>query len=61
MDRQSPLEPPDLERLAIAAYLIGRDADALDVLTRAHNAFLTQLGGRSRDAGRFAHLKRTYD
>ncbi len=39
-DRRSPLEPEDLERLATAAYLIGRDAEHLDLLARAHHAFL---------------------
>ena len=27
-DREAPLEPEDLERLATAAYLIGRDAES---------------------------------
>ena len=39
-DRESPLEAEDLERLATAAYLIGRDDDCFDVGTRAYHAFL---------------------
>ena len=39
-DRESPLEPEDLERLATAAYLVGRDDDSADVWTRAHHACL---------------------
>ena len=35
-DREAPLEPEDLERLATAAYLIGRDGDSVDVWERAH-------------------------
>ena len=31
-DREAPLEPEDLERLAIAAHLIGRDAESADDL-----------------------------
>jgi DNA-binding CsgD family transcriptional regulator len=36
-DQESPLEPEDLERLATAAYLVGRDADSTDIWTRAHH------------------------
>jgi DNA-binding CsgD family transcriptional regulator len=39
-DREVALEPEDLERLAIAAHLVGRDADCADAWTRAHHAFL---------------------
>jgi DNA-binding CsgD family transcriptional regulator len=39
-DRVEPLEPDDLERLATAAYLIGRDDDGADVGARAHHEFL---------------------
>src|SRR5262245_28006596 len=35
-DAQTPLDPTDLERLAIASYLIGEDAACLQALTRAH-------------------------
>jgi DNA-binding CsgD family transcriptional regulator len=39
-DGHAPLEPEDLERLATAAYLIGRDDDAADIGARAHHEFL---------------------
>ncbi len=39
-DRTAPLEPGDLERLGIAAFLIGRDGESLEILARAHHAFL---------------------
>jgi DNA-binding NarL/FixJ family response regulator len=39
-DRESPLEAEDLERLATAAYLIGRDDDGADAGARAHQAYL---------------------
>ena len=41
-DREAALEPEDLERLAIAAHLVGRDAESADVRTRAHHAFLSR-------------------
>jgi DNA-binding CsgD family transcriptional regulator len=39
-DRKTPLAPEDLERLATAAYLVGRDADSTDIWTRAHHQFV---------------------
>ena len=39
-DREAALEPEDLERLAIASHLVGRDAEGADAWTRAHHAFL---------------------
>ena len=39
-DREDPLEPEDLERLAIAAYLVGRDDDSVALWERAHHAWL---------------------
>src|SRR5690349_12118113 len=39
-DRDASLEAEDLERLATAAYLIGRDEDCEAITTRAHQAFL---------------------
>ena len=36
-DGDEPLQPDDLERLATAAYLIGRDKDSAELWTRAHN------------------------
>jgi hypothetical protein len=35
-DREAALEPDDLERLAKAAHLVGRDVDSGDVWARAH-------------------------
>ena len=39
-DRTTALEPIDLERLATAAYLTGRDEQSIDTLRRAHQAWL---------------------
>jgi hypothetical protein len=39
-DRYEPLQPDDLERLATAAYLIGKDAESMEIWTRAHQEFL---------------------
>src|SRR5574339_812919 len=39
-DRDAALDAEDLERLAIAAYLVGRDDDCEAVTVRAHQAFL---------------------
>ena len=41
-DREASLKPEDLERLATAAYLLGRDADCADAWERAHHEFLRQ-------------------
>jgi hypothetical protein len=38
-DRESSLRPADLERLAIAAFLIGREPEFERVLARAHRAY----------------------
>jgi ATP/maltotriose-dependent transcriptional regulator MalT len=40
VDREAPLEPEDLERLAIAAYLIGHDDECEAFTARAHQTFL---------------------
>ncbi len=48
-DREAPLTAEDLERLAIAAYLVGRDADRDDSLARAHQGWL-RLGDAERAA-----------
>jgi hypothetical protein len=37
-DQETPLEAEDLELLAMAAYLVGRDEEYLKVLERAYNA-----------------------
>ena len=39
-DREAALEPEDLERLATAAYLLGRDEDSVEVWERAHHEVL---------------------
>ncbi len=39
-DREAPLEPEDVERLATAAYLIGRDAESEAARGRAHQTCL---------------------
>ena len=39
-DRDAPLEPEDLERLATAAYLMGRDDESEAFRARAHQTFL---------------------
>ena len=51
-DSEGPLEPEDLERLATAAYLIGRDAESEALRARAHQAFLNR--GDSEGAARSA-------
>ncbi len=40
VDREAPLEPEDLERLATAAYLVGSDEDSVQVWERAHHELL---------------------
>lgn len=44
-DRDAPLEPEDLERLATAAYLLGRDAESETFRARAHQRFLDRDDG----------------
>src|SRR5215218_10757789 len=41
-DRAAPLGPDDLERLATAAYLTGRDAASAEAWTRAHHQLLAR-------------------
>lgn len=41
-DRDEPLEPEDLERLAVAAHLVGLDAVSLGVWERAHHEHLSR-------------------
>ena len=40
-DREAPLEPDDLERLATVAYLVGRDEDSAAAWERAHHELLS--------------------
>jgi DNA-binding NarL/FixJ family response regulator len=51
-DRDAALEPDDLERLAVAAYLTGRDEENEQARARAHQAFLARgdLEGAARCA-----------
>ncbi|HSE65129.1 MAG TPA: protein kinase [Thermoanaerobaculia bacterium] len=41
-DRESSLEPDDLDRLATCAYLTGRDDESIDLWARAHQLFLAR-------------------
>ena len=49
VDRDAPLQPDDLECLATAAYLIGKDVESTEIWARAHQAFLG-LGAVARAA-----------
>ena len=51
-DQDEPLEPEDLERLSIAATLIGKDDDAVAILTRCHHEHLRR--GNPARAARLA-------
>lgn len=48
-DRADPLGPGDLELLATAAYMLGREQDHADALERAHEAYL-EAGDHQRAA-----------
>jgi hypothetical protein len=41
-DRRRPLDPGDLERLALAAHMIGKDHESDDLWTTAHHAWLSR-------------------
>jgi DNA-binding CsgD family transcriptional regulator len=41
-DREAELEPADLQGLALAAYLIGKEAYGAEILARAHQRFLSE-------------------
>ncbi len=47
VDRTAPLQPQDLELLATAAYMLGRDDEQLQALERAHHGYV-HLGERRR-------------
>ena len=51
-DLQGPMEPEDVERLAGAAHLIGRDSEANNLLARAHQGYL--ISGQTSRAVRCA-------
>src|SRR5688572_23513451 len=46
-DQQVPLQPDDLERLAMATFLIGKDADSIDLWSRAHHERLRRGEGEA--------------
>src|SRR5687768_4727110 len=48
-DREAPLEFEDLERLAVAASLVGRDSDSAEIWSRAHHECLRR-GNAARAA-----------
>jgi DNA-binding CsgD family transcriptional regulator/tetratricopeptide (TPR) repeat protein len=48
-DHDAPLELEDLERLAVAAFLVGRDEESVDVWARAHHVCI-RLGDAARAA-----------
>jgi DNA-binding CsgD family transcriptional regulator len=52
VDRDDPLEPADLQRLATALYLTGREAESADVWARAHQESLRRgdVEGAARSA-----------
>src|SRR5512145_36587 len=52
-DRDGALEPEDLERVATAAYLLGRDDESEAFRARAHQAFVNRGDheGAARSAG----------
>jgi DNA-binding NarL/FixJ family response regulator len=54
-DQLEPLEAEDLERIATAAYLAGKEDASADLWQRAHNAFLS-LGDRERAVRCALHL-----
>jgi DNA-binding CsgD family transcriptional regulator len=53
-EREGPLAPEDLERLATAAYLVGREEESEGYRTRAHQSFLDR--GDCESAARSAFL-----
>jgi hypothetical protein len=57
-DRDAPLDAENLERLAIAAYLVGRDDDCEAVTARAHQRFLDRgdCEGAARAAPSFGGI-----
>jgi hypothetical protein len=51
-EREAALEPEDLERLAMAGYLMGRDDESESAMARAHQTFLDR--GEYEEAARAA-------
>jgi len=53
LDLRAELDPADLERLGVAAYLVGEEARSIDAHTRAHSLALAR--GDTRQAARSAY------
>ena len=51
-EQEHTLEPKELEKLALSAYLTGRDAESFQVLERAHQGYLDR--GKTEKAVRCA-------
>ena len=51
-DREAPLAPEDLDRLAACAHMLGHEADSVDLWARAHHDFLAR--GDAQQAARCA-------
>src|SRR5262249_21439466 len=49
---EAPLDPADLEGLALSAHLLGKDAEGLEILVRAQQRFLGE--GNTERAARCA-------
>ncbi|HUQ84374.1 MAG TPA: response regulator transcription factor [Gemmatimonadaceae bacterium] len=41
-DRETPLEPEDLDHLAACAFMLGNDVESTELWTRAHHEFLSR-------------------
>jgi DNA-binding CsgD family transcriptional regulator len=52
-DREAPLDAADLDRLAIAAHLTGRETESAELWSRAHQQFLA--AGETEQAARCAY------
>ena len=52
-DKHTPLAPSDLERFAKSAYMLGKEQESSDILTRAHKRFLDD--GDNLSAARSAY------
>ena len=49
-DREVPLEPEDLDRLAACAFMLGNEAECADLWARAHQEFLNRGDAEQRPA-----------
>jgi DNA-binding CsgD family transcriptional regulator len=48
-DAERPLEPDDVERMAAAAYLVGRDEESIALWERSHHELLAQVEPATRN------------